>query len=750
METQISRLLFAASYLVSWDIRMAGRLILLEHLLLCTLSTIFQLSMGSRLTLILPYQRLPEGLESLSTDEEAGTSHVQGIRAGHDFRASNVNVIQASKYFNCLLGKTQIKSICTVRAPNEDFQGRREILREIHLKFTETSRNGSTAYRLALVGYGGMGKSEIARKYAAEHYKSFYAGAVWLEAETEESLKQSFFNLAQELQLDPKKDESGCDIAKRVFSHAGKHMSSTLFIYDNADGLKTRNDAFGILEYLPQGIYDHPVMVLITSRTNDWGREIIHLPELTQVETIEFFRSRFGLSKEQLNEDQALKAQIDQLSECLQGYPLVLQLAVGNLNYVRNQHTGRLLQSELGSFVQLLKGTIAREVMDRPTCTNPEYPHTLRIVWEETMKKLRAEEFKEEGSHVLKALAYCNPDNTVVGDLKEAFGVTTFDRAMQPLQKLALVQIHEESWRGSRVSCVRIHRILQKLLRQEDEVGCGLRGLLVTGNISFTSNYMSSAGTLTLPRAIMGDDQAVLTFLKCFAVGLRLNRMVAESSNNAGRLQFGSTEEQQLRERGSSEVELILATVELIKIFETEKHVGKKYDTAVTYVERYPKEFITAEMAETWAAYCWASKPFACNLFKLKRLARTVYWYRFVVALIVLLIIGLAVWGELELKNLGFAVCASLGVLAALVIVGALIHYVIPPFFLCCYPKELNSIKVKLQNRLCLVFIVFSFVIWVVGDLVVLGLYALSKRRTPDIIGVAKNSTTMVFTHETK
>ena len=82
------------------------------------------------------------------------------------------------------------------------------------------------------------------------------------------------------------------------------------------------------------------------------------------METIKFFRSKFGLSEGQLDQDQALKTQIEQLSKCLQGYPLRLQLAVGNLNYVGRPCPSSLLQKDLAYLVQQRTGATANELMD--------------------------------------------------------------------------------------------------------------------------------------------------------------------------------------------------------------------------------------------------------------------------------------------------------------------------------------------------------------------------------------------------
>ena len=56
---------------------------------------------------------------------------------------------------------------CTVHGPVDDFQGRHELLKAIHSKFRSSSN--SVTNKLALVGYGGLGKSEPVKKFVVEY-----------------------------------------------------------------------------------------------------------------------------------------------------------------------------------------------------------------------------------------------------------------------------------------------------------------------------------------------------------------------------------------------------------------------------------------------------------------------------------------------------------------------------------------------------------------------------------------------------
>ena len=104
---------------------------------------------------------VPEEPEPLDGGESGGI-RLLGISAGGGVQASTVNIHQTTTVF----GKAPVKSICTVRAPIDDFQGRTDLLRIIYEKL-QIGPGSAVGKKLALVGSRGMGKSELARKFVA-------------------------------------------------------------------------------------------------------------------------------------------------------------------------------------------------------------------------------------------------------------------------------------------------------------------------------------------------------------------------------------------------------------------------------------------------------------------------------------------------------------------------------------------------------------------------------------------------------
>ncbi|KAF3208107.1 hypothetical protein TWF106_011540 [Orbilia oligospora] len=81
---------------------------------------------------------------------------------------------------------------------NHTFVGRKEKLTEIHEYFTRTQF--SNAPRIfALVGTGGMGKTQIAIEYAYRHHGSYYTAVLWVSAANEETIRTSFIDIMEHI-----------------------------------------------------------------------------------------------------------------------------------------------------------------------------------------------------------------------------------------------------------------------------------------------------------------------------------------------------------------------------------------------------------------------------------------------------------------------------------------------------------------------------------------------------------------------
>ncbi|MDR2978453.1 MAG: hypothetical protein LBU56_03500 [Rickettsiales bacterium] len=87
-----------------------------------------------------------------------------------------------------------------MRYPVKTFAGRRSELQRIHKELYKTTDEQAEVSQVVVIGgLGGIGKSELARKYAYEYRKDYDGNVIWINAETQKDLEESFKRLAREL-----------------------------------------------------------------------------------------------------------------------------------------------------------------------------------------------------------------------------------------------------------------------------------------------------------------------------------------------------------------------------------------------------------------------------------------------------------------------------------------------------------------------------------------------------------------------
>lgn len=116
------------------------------------------------------------------------------------------------------------------------FQGRTEILRQVHDELSPTQEQ--TTKRLVLSGIGGVGKTQIALRYAYNHL-DVYPAIFWISAETETRLVQDFHTIAINLALDPAvesmKPERAGDLTLQWLRNT---ETAWLVIFDNVEDVR--------------------------------------------------------------------------------------------------------------------------------------------------------------------------------------------------------------------------------------------------------------------------------------------------------------------------------------------------------------------------------------------------------------------------------------------------------------------------------------------------------------------------------
>lgn len=152
-----------------------------------------------------------------------------------------------------------------IEKPVRTFTGRETELKKLHTLLTKY-------HFISISGLGGVGKSELARKYATD-YREYYEGnAIWINAETQESFSNSLIDLATShlnLSAETAKSTTDTEILKIVYHNFSRQNQKCLIIIDNIE-------KFDISTVLPN-ILNPTIMepnILITSRHNLWKYDI--------------------------------------------------------------------------------------------------------------------------------------------------------------------------------------------------------------------------------------------------------------------------------------------------------------------------------------------------------------------------------------------------------------------------------------------------------------------------------------------
>ena len=206
--------------------------------------------------------------------------------------------------------------------PSSFFTGREEILKVLTAALTTHST-------VALSGIGGMGKTQVALRYAADHSQD-YAHVFFVNADSMETLQASYADISRQLNLLPQEVSDLTLIAATVH----KWLCQTpgwLLLADNADDLNTVRD---MLPFRAKG------RLLLTTREAIIGGlgHLIPLQSLSETEGAALLLSRahYLQPTQTLDDiDGTIKEDAMRLSQQLGGLPLALEQAGSYLEVMR-------------------------------------------------------------------------------------------------------------------------------------------------------------------------------------------------------------------------------------------------------------------------------------------------------------------------------------------------------------------------------------------------------------------------------
>ncbi len=319
---------------------------------------------------------------------------------------------------------------------NSYFTDREELLLELH-----TLLNAPEAHsrRVALVGLGGVGKTQLAVEYAYRQ-RADYDLVWWVRAEQPTAVPD-YVALADELQLTSPRGAQREEAAavRRWLDHNRRW----LLVLDNAEASEE------VVALLPRSTTGH---VLLTSRDVGWERLafLLDVGTLPRADAVRFLLQR---TKETGPEAEAAAATV---AELLGDLPLALEQAAA--------FTTAGGTTNLSRYAELLTTRASRLLgRGRP----PDYGHTVESTWSLALERLRSTDPAALG--FLDLAAFLAPD-----DLPEPLLLAHHELLPEPLataasdpldlsdtiaalRRFSLVQLDDD-----RLS---VHRLLQTVVR---------------------------------------------------------------------------------------------------------------------------------------------------------------------------------------------------------------------------------------------------------------------------------------------
>lgn len=348
---------------------------------------------------------------------------------------------------------------------NDQFTGRHGFLDQLATKLWEND-SPKFSYRIVLHGLGGIGKTQIALRYAHTHREK-YGNVFWVSAVSEATILTGFQEIGK---------HTGCveniekleptEIAARVLNWMNS-QKQWLLVFDNLE-----LDDSVVKKFLPHPSSLKHMLMTTRNRHCDISAEKFEVAVLQLDEAVELL-----LTRSNITDTTEAREEATSVVKLLGNLPLAIEQAAA---YIRE------VSKDIFKFMK--RYTEARLLFDKkPQKGIRDYEGSVATTWSLSFSQI--EKTNTDASTLMRLTAFLDPDGILIEFLEAGRnGVTEqvqqflpdserFDRALGDLERFSLIKRQGTG----KESIVVIHRLVQDVVIDEmsPEIRSDMTGVMI-------------------------------------------------------------------------------------------------------------------------------------------------------------------------------------------------------------------------------------------------------------------------------
>lgn len=384
-----------------------------------------------------------------------------------------------------------------LRKPVENFSGRKEVLLQLHhlltgknigvvaqllenLSLDSSIKEARSMPSLASVsGLGGMGKTQVALRYAQQYAAEYDNNVIWINAETKNDISLCLSKLANQLDIKIKDVYGNLKDVNELMQeiYAFFSMEKSLFIFDNVENYREFS------EFFPKTIIDNTPTLLITSRYSNWKNiaPVLTIDIFTEQEAKEFIKNELSIIDDQQD------TQIKELITLLQRLPLALQQAVAYIDAQRNIVSDYSISEYITQFKAKTEEFLNFDFFNY---SNDPYTKTVFLAWQITLDKIKENSIVgDKALEILNIMAYIHPDHIANALFMPLEHPEKLGGAIHLLRSYSMINQQNQQ------DISTIHRLVQQVVRINLEKDIIAFQLIIEKLIKITTDYHKNKET---------------------------------------------------------------------------------------------------------------------------------------------------------------------------------------------------------------------------------------------------------------